>query len=113
MPSERSRVASRFWLQRSRPCGCGVPFREAHEAIGRLVARARSLDVPLDRLPPDVRGEIHPELADDTSGVLSLERSLEARRGVGTPARASVEYALAEAREATDRTTTELEALSS
>jgi argininosuccinate lyase len=88
----------------------GVPFREAHEAVGQLVARAGALGVPLNRVPPEVGREIHPGLALDPSEVLSLDRSLESRQGAGGLARATVEQALADAREGLGVTAAELEA---
>jgi argininosuccinate lyase len=69
----------------------GVPFRDAHEAVGALVRKAQELSVPLDRVPRDVCRDVHPALDVDPAKILSLERSLEARTGPGSPARAAVE----------------------
>jgi argininosuccinate lyase len=90
--------------------GRGVPFREAHEAVGRLVAHALDSGTPLDRLPRDALRRFHPELDVDPAAFFSVERSLEARRLTGGPARACVERALAETREDLRRVRAELEA---
>jgi argininosuccinate lyase len=90
----------------------GVPFREAHEAVGRLVRRADELGVPLDAVPREVGRELHPELDLDVREVLAVERSLEARSGPGGPARASIERAIREAEQGLSATSAELGALS-
>jgi argininosuccinate lyase len=89
--------------------GEGVAFREAHEAVGRLVRRALELDVPLDRLPPEVWRETHPRLEHEMASLLSPERSLEARSLTGGPAREPLGRSLAEAQEALRRTRAELD----
>ncbi len=91
--------------------GRGVPFREAHEAVGRMVRRAHELGVPLDGVPRQVCREIHPELDLDPREVLALDRSLEARTGPGAPARPSVERAIREAEQGLSATSAELEVL--
>jgi argininosuccinate lyase len=74
----------------------GIPFRDAHEAVGELVRKAEELDVPLDRIPREVCLEVHPSLDVDPAEILSLERSLQARTAAGAPAREAVERTLAE-----------------
>jgi argininosuccinate lyase len=87
----------------------GVPFREAHEAVGRLVRKSLELGVALDRVPREAAREIHAELDVHPGEILSVERSLEGRRLTGGPARESLERSLSEAREALRSTETELE----
>ncbi len=77
----------------------GVPFREAHEIVGRLVAHSLKLGTPLDRLPREAFARFHPALDVDPVAFFSVERSLEARRAPGGPARESIGRALAAARE--------------
>jgi argininosuccinate lyase len=77
----------------------GVPFREAHHAVGRLVHRAEALGVQIDELPPDEVRAIHPRLTDDQiRDALSVEQAVERRALSGGPARARVIEAIAEAR---------------
>src|SRR5437764_1618654 len=40
----------------------GVPFRESHGLIGRLVRAAEHEHVPLDRVPQNIANDIHPAL---------------------------------------------------
>src|SRR5205807_479662 len=40
----------------------GVPFRESHTLVGKLVREAERAGVPLDRVPQAVAGGIHPAL---------------------------------------------------
>jgi len=67
----------------------GVPFREAHRAVGRLLQRAERDGVRLRELPPAVRGEVHPVLAGAIPEP-TAEASVEARRAAGGTARAAV-----------------------
>jgi argininosuccinate lyase len=76
----------------------GVPFREAHEIVGRLVAHALDAATPLDRLSRATLSGFHPELDVEPAELFSAERSVEARHLVGGPARRAVERALDEAR---------------
>ncbi len=75
-----------------------VPFREAHHAVGRLVRRAHELGVDLVEVPREVCREIHPVLDVEVRELLSLERSLEARRSAGGPARSAVSRSIESAR---------------
>ncbi len=88
----------------------GVPFREAHEAVGRLVAHAAETATPLDRLSSSALRRFHPALDVDPQSFFTAERSLEARGQVGGPARVAVEHALAAAREELGATASELRA---
>ncbi|MCE2392140.1 MAG: argininosuccinate lyase [Proteobacteria bacterium] len=89
--------------------GEGMPFREAHEIVGRVVAHCLEARVPLDRLSRAELSEFHPALDLDPASFFSVERSLEARRVPGGPARAAVEDSLSRAREELARTRAELE----
>ena len=87
----------------------GVPFREAHEIVGRVVAHSLDARRPLDRLTRVELSEFHPALDLEPAAFFSVERSLEARRAPGGPARAAVEESLSQARSELDRTRAELE----
>ena len=76
----------------------GVPFREAHAAVGRLVRRAEAAGLPLAALPPADWTEAHPAFASPPE--LSPERAVEARRVPGGTARDAVLAQLKAARAA-------------
>jgi argininosuccinate lyase len=63
----------------------GMPFREAHEAVGKLVARATALGVPLDQIPRDERQKISPLLEGDLAEIFDARRSLAQRTAIGAP----------------------------
>ena len=86
----------------------GVPFREAHGIVGRVVAHALAQKATLAELSRTALREFHPALDLDPAEFFSVERSLEARRATGAPSRARVEAAVAEARAELARTRTEL-----
>jgi len=63
----------------------GVPFREAHHAVGALVAAAEEAGVPLDQLSQEKAAAIHAALTADWVDCFSLERALAAREKPGMP----------------------------
>jgi argininosuccinate lyase len=75
----------------------GVPFREAHEAVGRVVGHCVEKDVDLRTLSREDLRAFHPAFPADARALVSLERALEERSLVGGTARARVEAALDEA----------------
>ncbi len=68
----------------------GVPFRQAHEAVGRIVAHCLEKDLDLRRLTVEDLRAFHEDFAAPASELLSLERALEARSLTGGTARARV-----------------------
>jgi argininosuccinate lyase len=73
----------------------GVPFRRAHEQVGRLVAKAERKGVDVSRLGlDDLRAEA-PEFGPDVRRALTVEAALAAKRAVGGTAPARVARALA------------------
>lgn len=87
----------------------GLPFREAHGLVGRVVAHAVESRVPLSKLSRDTLESFDPRLDIDPVQFFSVERSLEARASAGGPARAEVERALEVARAALQICRSELE----
>ena len=77
----------------------GVPFRDAHEIVGRAVAQAIAANMPLDRLPLASLQALSPRIEDDVRQVLTLEGSLAARDHIGGTAPAAVRVAIDEARQ--------------
>lgn len=72
----------------------GVPFRESHEVVGRLVRRAEEEGCGLGDLPDEAYREAHPAFGPDLGEVFSFEASVEARAAPGGTARAAVEAQL-------------------
>jgi argininosuccinate lyase len=75
----------------------GVPFREAHEAVGRVVAHCLRKHLDLRSLSRDDLRAFHPAFPLDAAELLSLEQAIEARNLPGGPARANVAEAVARA----------------
>lgn len=63
----------------------GVPFRQAHEQVGRLVARAAQEGCPLNELPSGVVREIAPLAEEGFAGVFDLAAAMRRRTAVGAP----------------------------
>src|SRR5258706_7033751 len=78
----------------------GVPFRESHGLVGRLVREAEKARVPLDKVPAAVAAAIHPALGVAMTQLGSWEDSVESRGTVGGASRASVEGQIDELRRA-------------
>jgi argininosuccinate lyase len=68
----------------------GVPFREAHGLVGRLVREAEQSGVALPDVPAGRARAIHPVLPDLLGGLGTWEQSIERRATVGGSARAAV-----------------------
>ncbi len=74
----------------------GVPFRESHGLVGRLVREAEKARVPLDKVPTAVAAAIHPALGAAVAQLGSWEDSVESRGTAGGASRASVEAQIEE-----------------
>jgi len=72
----------------------GVPFREAHHVVGRLVGVAEKLGCALDAVPDEQAAEVHPALKGEWRSVFDLERAMNQRAGVGMPGPARVKTEL-------------------
>lgn len=68
----------------------GVPFRESHRLVGRLVREAERSGVPLDRVPAPVAAAIHPGLGAALAQLGTWEDSVESRATSGGASRDSV-----------------------
>ena len=51
----------------------GIPFRDAHAAVGRLWAAAETAGVPVAALDADARLAISPHFTDERLAALSFE----------------------------------------
>ena len=67
------------WLVRK----LGLPFRQAHELTGRIVAAAETRGVALDRLPLAEMQAIEPRITEDARAVLSARQSVRSRISYG------------------------------
>jgi argininosuccinate lyase len=61
----------------------GVPFREAHQAVGYLVRKCEETGLELGALPQAVYAEAHAGFGEDAREALSPERSLTRREVEG------------------------------
>lgn len=72
----------------------GVPFREAHEQVGRLLRAAEERGVALDALPADAFAAVSDELARvDRQAVFDARTAVRARAGTGGSATAPEQIA--------------------
>jgi argininosuccinate lyase len=82
----------------------GVPFREAHHAVGRLVKRCEDLGTSLEDLPREELAAVHPTLAGLPEALLSAHGSVRNKQSAGSTALRSVDAQLREARAFLDAT---------
>jgi argininosuccinate lyase len=76
----------------------GVPFREAHHVVGRLVRRCEELDVSLEDVPQVELVAAHPALSELPHGLLTPPGSVRNKSSAGSTSPGSVEEQLREAR---------------
>jgi argininosuccinate lyase len=76
----------------------GLPFRQAHEVVGRVVRHALETGRPLDALPLETLRRFSPLIDADVSSALTVDASLRARAVTGGTAPEAVQRALAQAR---------------
>jgi argininosuccinate lyase len=76
----------------------GLPFRQAHEVVGKAVRHALERGVGLEALPLEALRGFSPLIEADVREALTVEASLRARAATGGTAPAAVQKALAEAR---------------
>jgi argininosuccinate lyase len=77
----------------------GVPFREAHRAVGVLVRRCEEEGISLEEAPPEELSAIHPALADLPRDLLTPAGSVANKQSSGSTSSGSVEEQLREARD--------------
>ena len=63
----------------------GMPFREAHEVVGKLIARASEKNVALDNVSLLEMQEASPLFWEDVTTIFDARRSLEKRGAIGAP----------------------------
>jgi len=62
-----------------------VPFRKAHDLVGKLAAESVKTGMPLNQLPAELLRELCPELMDGWMELFDPVRSLKARSAIGGP----------------------------
>ncbi|MEX0696905.1 MAG: argininosuccinate lyase [Dongiaceae bacterium] len=67
------------WLVRA----LGLPFREAHEATGRIVAAAEAKGLPLEKLPLADMQAVEPRISTEVYAVLGPKQSVKSRTSQG------------------------------
>jgi argininosuccinate lyase len=76
----------------------GVPFRDAHEIVGKAVRLAIDTDRDLSQIDLDEYKKLSPAIGKDVYGVLTVEGSLKARDHLGGTAPSQVKAAIKRAR---------------
>jgi argininosuccinate lyase len=76
----------------------GMPFREAHELVGRLVLHAIGKECELQDIPPDEMRAFSPLIEEDVYEALSLEQTLATKSRTGGTSPERVREALRAAR---------------
>ena len=72
----------------------GVPFRDAHEVVGKAVAHCVTANCDLADLPLDTLQGFHPDIAADVFDILTLDGSVAARDHFGGTAPTRVKQAV-------------------
>ena len=78
----------------------GMPFRDAHEVVGRVVVRAIELQTQIEDMSLEELTKFSSLIQADVYEALSLEQTINSKSQTGGTARASVTQALATARRA-------------
>lgn len=76
----------------------GMPFREAHEVVGKVVIGCNERNITLDDLDETILREIAPEITSDALGVLKPEDSVRRRESFGAPGPNAMEKQIEQAK---------------
>jgi argininosuccinate lyase len=76
----------------------GVPFREAHRAVGQLVRRCEEEGISLEEVSEEELAAAHPALGDLSRDLLTPEGSVANKKSSGSTAPDSIELQLGKAR---------------
>ena len=77
----------------------GVPFREAHRAIGQLVRSCEEAGISLEEVPKEELAAAHPILTDLPRDLLTPKGSITNKKFLGSTSPDSVKEQLRQARE--------------
>ena len=75
--------------------GKGVPFREAHGIVGRLVLYCIEKNTSIDKLPLSEMREISDRFEEDIYDAVSLQTCVDKRLTIGAPGREAMEKVIA------------------
>lgn len=78
----------------------GVPFRDAHALVGKVVGLALERGQTLDKVPMETYKDIHPAFGPDVYAVFDPQQSVARRKTMGGTAPSAVAEQLLEARRA-------------
>ena len=73
----------------------GVPFRDAHGIVGRLVLYCLEKKIALDDMTLDEFKAISPVFEDDIYDAISMKTCVETRNTIGAPGKAAMEKVIA------------------
>ena len=73
----------------------GVPFRDAHGIVGRLVLYCIERDIALEDMSLEEYKKISPVFEEDIYEAISLETCVEKRETIGAPGRKAMEQVIA------------------
>jgi len=77
----------------------GLPFRQAHDVVGKILREAEKQNVPWNSLPLETLKKIAPEFEADLAARLSLEAALASKKVPGGTAPESVRAAISDFQE--------------
>ncbi len=73
----------------------GVPFRDAHGIVGRLVLYCIEKNIALDDMTLEEYREISPVFEEDIYSAISMKNCVEMRNTIGAPGKAAMEKVIA------------------
>ena len=73
----------------------GVPFRDAHGIVGRLVLYCLDKKIPLDEMTLEEYKAISPVFEEDIYDAISMKTCVEMRNTIGAPGKAAMEKVIA------------------
>lgn len=73
----------------------GVPFRDAHGIVGRLVLACIEKNISLDEMSLEEYQEISPVFKEDIYEAISMKNCVEKRNTIGAPGEAAMKQVLA------------------
>lgn len=73
----------------------GVPFRDAHGIIGKLVLRCIEKNIAIDEMPLEELQEISPVFEEDIYEAISMETCVNKRLTIGAPGKEAMERVIA------------------
>jgi argininosuccinate lyase len=79
-----------------------VPFRHAHEIIGKLVAHCVETQTSFPKLSPADFQKFSPQFGEDVFDLLDVRKAINARQAIGAPSEKNVAAQLQRWREMLD-----------